>query len=145
MVDVAEHPVVAFTRDFAASPDPGVERQLLAILGDTRQAAADLGHLAATHVVDDSNRPLILHGLGRLLQTQVALWQSLVHVPSSRSQYGTVRTALGETMDELREVIEVVAFKADPDLSAELQRRIESVADTSSGAGGDWRSVLADL
>ncbi|HTV02790.1 MAG TPA: hypothetical protein VMF13_19730 [Luteitalea sp.] len=148
MVDVAEHPILIAARRYVESPQPAFRRTLIDALAEVKASATDLGNAASSVAgVAAADRPTVLGQIGRLLSMQVALWQSLVALPEVDGGAGEVRAALVDTMDEVTEVIEVVAFKVDTALSDSLQARIADVMARPRGNGpkDDWRATIAAL
>ena len=156
MVELAEHPLVNAVRRYAenakdvhAKEDlpPGIDRyrrDLLRAIKETETAAATLADATARTPIAKVRRLEMPEQMARLLTTQIALWQSLGYVPEASAYTNDVREALVNVIHEIGEVVELVAFKVDEGLSAELERRLASIPQHYERTE-NWRDVIDAL
>lgn len=141
MAELIEHPLVSKVRQYVDSPSYGAKpAELIEMLSGVSLAADELEHTIVNAPIADTDRGRLRHHLGRLLNTQVAMWDALGYLPD-REHTHELRETFVRLMHDVGKLIDTVAFKADDRLSTELEHRLASLP-THVTPDDDWRDLI---
>ena len=141
MAELLEHPLVSKVREYMDSPNHDAQcAELVEMLSSISVATDELERAIVDVPAAEIDRNRLRHDLGRLLNTQVAMWDALGYLPERKHPH-ELRQTFVRVMHDVGALIETVAFKADDRLAAELENRLASLP-THVTPDDDWRDLI---